>query len=220
MDAGHFVSVLCEEQVEIAGAQVGRFEAACRHYEEIRWFRDGLPHLSDLCQTNTATSVNSESALATLKQAECDVAISFGTCWIRDDALSLLPNQRWNLHGGDPQKYRGLDSHLWALYHDDPGSLVTTVHSLAPDLDAGDIIAGSRIDITSVPELHMLRAANTDLAVQLVKGSLGHLEAVGTVPCMPQATVGRYYSALPGSLWVRCARNYATAVDLPTGRRW
>jgi len=219
VEAGHQVAVLCEEQISVAEAYEEGPEAARREYEQAHWFHDGVPRLSDLCPTNTAVSVNSKEALVTLKHAKSDVAISFGTRWIKDDALRLLPPQQWNLHGGDPQKYRGLDSHLWALYHDDHDSLITTVHSLAPRLDTGDIIAGSRIDVASAPELPMLRAANTDLATQLVMGSLAHLEAVGTVPRMPQATLGRYYSALPQALWGRCTRSYVDAVSSWIGQK-
>lgn len=218
VDAGHDVSVICEEQMPVAGGWVEGPEAARRDYEQVHWFHNRPPRLSDLCPTKVAVSVNSEEALALLKQATSDVAISFGTRWIKDDALRLLPPQRWNLHGGDPQKYRGLDSQLWALYHNDCESLVTTIHSLAPELDAGEIIAGSRINVASAPELHMLRAANTDIAIQLVTGSLAYLEAVGAVPRVPQATVGRYYSALPEVLWERCTRNYAAAVSSWIGK--
>ena len=45
-----------------------------------------------------------------------------------------------NLHGGDPEKYRGLDSHLWSIYHEDWASLVSTLHVVSKDLDAGDSI--------------------------------------------------------------------------------
>ena len=213
LEMGHSVSVLCEELMAGGGAHANDLEAERQDYERSKWFRDDCPRLSDLCPTKTSPSVNATEALVMLRQAPSDVAISFGTRLIKDDALRLLPEERWNLHGGDPQKYRGLDSHLWALYHDDHESLVTTVHTLAPALDAGAIVAGSRIDLSPAPELHMLRALNTDLAIRLVAGSLAHLEAVGSVPRMPQATVGRYYSALPKALWTKCAKSYAAAVN-------
>ena len=217
VEMNYCVSVLCEELVTGSGAHANDPEAERQDYERSKWFRGDCPRLSDLCPTKTSPSINSAEALVMLRQTPSDVAISFGTRLIKDDALRLLPDERWNLHGGDPQKYRGLDSHLWALYHDDHEALVTTVHMLAPDLDAGAIVAGSRIDLASAPELHMLRAHNTDLAVRLVAGSLAHLEAVGSVSRMPQATMGRYYSALPKALWTKCAQSYAAAVNSWTG---
>ena len=216
--AGHQVSVLSEHQAIVAKSEAGLPEVIRLEYERSHWFPGEILSLRDLCPTQTVASINSAEALEVLQATTCDVSITFGTRWIREDALHLLPHERWNLHGGDPQKYRGLDSHLWALYHSDHDSLITTVHTLAPKLDSGEIVAGSRIDIALAPELHMLRAANTDLAIQLVMGSLAYLEAVGKVARMPQASAGRYYSALPGALWTRCAQSYAVAVRHQDGR--
>lgn len=218
VEAGHHVGALREQQVFGTDDDVEGREATRQDYERYRWFGNNLPTLNDICPTYPAPSVNSIEALTVLRKATCDVAIAFGTGWIRDDALQLLPHERWNLHGGDPQKYRGLDSHLWALYHNDHGAVITTVHTLARELDSGEIIAGSRIDVASAPELHMLRAASTDLAVRLTIGGLAYLEAIGNVARMPQVTAGRYYSALPSTLWDRCARNYALLVKSRSGR--
>ena len=65
----------------------------------------------------------------------------------------------------------------------------------------------------------MLRAANTELAISLVLGSLAYLEAVGQVPRMPQAAVGRYYSALPEDLLEACATRYAVIARDKRSRR-
>lgn len=209
ISAGHSVAVLSEQSSTVAGTSDRGFHNLRDSYEEALWFSDGKPSLADLCPTSVVPGVNTIEGLEMLGHTVADVAISFGTGWIKSEALTLLPVERWNLHGGDPQKYRGLDSHLWALYHRDSEALVTTLHTLDPDLDRGAVIAGSLIDLTNAPELHMLRAANTELAVSLVLGSLAHLDAVGRVPRMPQAAVGRYYSALPGALLETCARRYA-----------
>jgi methionyl-tRNA formyltransferase len=207
--AGHSVAVLNEQPTSTGGPAVTAFSRRRDSYEESLWFSDRVPALDDLCPTSFVAGVNTFEGLEVLRRSDADVAISFGTGWIKTEALALFPYERWNLHGGDPQKYRGLDSHLWALYHRDIEALVTTLHTLDPELDRGAVIAGALIDLADAPELHMLRAANTELALSLVLGSLAHLEAVGRVPRMPQIAMGRYYSALPSSLLETCARRYA-----------
>ena len=209
ISAGHSVTVVEEHATTLAVSMGSTFQQKQELYERSLWFADTAPSLADLCRTRSVAGVNTSEGLEVLKRSDSDVAISFGTGWIKADALALLPEERWNLHGGDPQKYRGLDSHLWALYHNDSEALVTVLHTLDPELDRGAVIAGSSIDLTGSPELHMLRAASTELAVSLVLGSLAYLEAVGQVPRMPQAAVGRYYSALPTTLLATCARRYA-----------
>jgi len=206
--AGHSVTVVSEQSMSPADSTGTEFQHQREFYEQSLWFGDTVPSLDDLCCTRVVAGINTLAGIDALRGSQADVAISFGSGWIKTEALARLPVERWNLHGGDPQKYRGLDSHLWALYHRDSEALVTVLHTLDPDLDRGAIIAGSLIDLTRSPELHMLRAANTQLAISLVLGSLAYLEAVGRVPRMPQAAIGRYYSALPPALLETCARRY------------
>ena len=54
--------------------------------------------------------------------------------------ISIFENKIFNLHGGDPEKYRGLDSHYWSIYHNDFKSLITTLHKVRPILDTGEIV--------------------------------------------------------------------------------
>lgn len=217
--AGHSVTVVKEHTTPPAGSTGTEFQHQRDAYEQSLWFEGKVPSLDDLCRTRVVAGINTLDGLEVLRRSQADVAISFGTGWIKAEALTLLPVERWNLHGGDPQKYRGLDSHLWALYHRDGEALVTTLHTLDPDLDRGAVIGGSLIDLTQAPELHMLRATNTELAVSLVLGSLAHLEAVGRVPRMPQAAVGRYYSALPDDLLETCVTRYAVIARDERSRR-
>lgn len=210
IEAGHSVTVPNEQTTSPSSSVVSAFHRERDSYEASLWFGDTVPSLTDLCPTSVVAGVNEVEGLEALQHSNADVVVCFGIGWIRPEALTLLPVERWNLHGGDPQKYRGLDPHLWALYHRDGGALVTTLHTLDPDLDRGAVIGGSLIDLTQAPELHMLRAANTELA---------HLEAVGRVPRMPQTAVGRYYSALPDDLLETCATRYAVIARAKWSRR-
>lgn len=179
--------------------QRSEFEIAQMGYEESRWFADGTRRISEMAETLLVEGIEDITRhVHTLRSFE--VAISFGTGWIKPPALSVLPEHRWNLHGGDPQRYRGLDSHQWAVYHKDPTALVTTLHTLTPELDDGFIVAGSLLDTSAVAELHQLRAANTEVAASLARGALGALEKVGSVPNFPQAPGARYYSRMPHEL--------------------
>lgn len=206
--AGHSVTVVSEHSMSPSDSTSTEFQHQRDAYEQSLWFGETLPSLHDLCCTHVVAGINTSAGIEVLRGSQADVAISFGSGWIKTEALVSLPMERWNLHGGDPQKYRGLDSHLWALYHRDSEALVTVLQTLDYHLDRGAIIAGSLIDLTRSPELHMLRAANTELAISLALGSLAYLEAVGRVPRLPQAAIGRYYSALPPALLETCARQY------------
>jgi methionyl-tRNA formyltransferase len=131
---------------------------------------------------------------------EIDVCIVFGTRRIKATTIAMLPPVTVNLHGGDPQLYRGLDSHLWALWHRDMEGLKTCLHYLSPELDNGDIIAMKNLDISHLDHLFELRALNTDVCIQLCRIFLKSLSNNDAIMGFPQKRYGRYYSFMPTDL--------------------
>lgn len=180
-------------------------------FETDLWFSGGMPDFADLVPTERVDEVTAKCLAGSV--CRWDVAISFGSRILRPEVLCELPENRWNLHGGDPQRYRGLDSHLWATYHRDRTALVTTLHSLTREVDSGPIVAGTCLDLMQAPRLDMLRAVNTEAAIQLVVGALAALEVTGQVPMMPQVQSGRYYSALPPALMADVQARYARFIE-------
>lgn len=199
-DSGHRVHTVLESPSSQNDAFSSPFRRSQTEFEESQWSSAALFAWSNIGPVRAVESLNSQAGVDAMTSASVDVAVTFGTSRLTPASLSSLPAFRWNLHGGDPRRYRGLDSHLWAVYHGDFDALVTTLHWLVPALDRGPIVAGRGIDVSGVPELHMLRAANTDLALSLTLGSLAHLESVGDVSQLDQDQVGRYYSGFPSSL--------------------
>jgi methionyl-tRNA formyltransferase len=130
-----------------------------------------------------------------------DLAVSFGTGKIGPAMIARWNGRLLNLHGGDPERYRGLDSHLWAIYHGDFAGLVTTLHEVEPQLDTGAIVAREPVPLPQ--ELHELRAANTRLCVQLTLRA-----AHDAPPAVPQRKKGRYYSFMPAVLKDTCLRRW------------
>ena len=129
-----------------------------------------------------------------------DIIIVFGTSRLRKGVIDVLPNAIYNLHGGDPQHYRGLDSHLWAIYHRDFDGLETTLHQLNGELDDGAIVAKRSLQITKGMKLHELRSANTEACVELVTDALHFYSKTGRIDSCTQKKKGRYYSFMPAVL--------------------
>jgi methionyl-tRNA formyltransferase len=215
--AGYQVLAVLESQPGSL-SRLSEFESAQMDYEESRWFSNGTPRISEVAETLMVERIGDLTHhVHTLRNFE--VAISFGTGWIKPPALSVLPDHRWNLHGGDPQRYRGLDSHQWAVYHHDPTALVTTLHTLTPQLDDGLIVGGTLLDTSAALELHQLRAVNTEAAGSLARGALCTLEAVGSVPNFPQAPGARYYSKMPDEILRVTTERYRRIRSTGRGRQ-
>ena len=161
-----------------------------------------------IADSRETTTMNDPGAISALEKLGIDVAIVFGTGKLKADILNLGIKHFLNLHGGNPEFYRGLDSHLWAIYHRDFGGLVTTLHHVAPQFDTGDIIMAKGFDVPRGTELHQLRGINTDACVDLCAAALSVVDKLGHLPSRPQAANGRYYSAMPAVLKEECVTNF------------
>jgi len=208
VDAGHDTHVIEETSAAAASVEQNSFRSECEDYENHRWFDGGQYSLGKLCPVESFPSINEPEAKRFLESESYDLALAFGVGVIRASTMSTLPALCLNLHGGDPQRYRGLDSHLWSVYHRDLGALITTLHLVNEKLDDGNIVSAGSLDLGQIETLYQLRALNTEMAVDISLGSLASIEAVGRAISYRQTTIGRYYSAMPGELLDLCRARF------------
>ena len=124
-----------------------RFEAA-------KFFGGEECRIDTLTPSVPVADINDPKVVEAVQDWQPDLTVAFGVRRLKPETIDELPGILLNLHGGDPEKYRGLDTHLWAVYHSDFDSLVTTLHVLATRLDTGDIVRQGHIPLRSF-ELHM-----------------------------------------------------------------
>jgi len=185
------------------------FEALRDDYERQIWFANSKYDLTYLAPAETVSSMNNPEAVASLARLSPDVVFVFGAGRLSASTVKALPRHSLNLHGGDPEQYRGLDSHLWAIYHSDFAGLSTTLHHLDADLDAGDIVLQTDVPLFRGMELHQLRRANTDVCIQLALTALSSISTFGELPCRRQRQPGRYYSFMPTALKEICRGRFS-----------
>lgn len=184
------------------------FEAERDHWEADHWFGGAPPRLDDLAPVQRFESMNQPDAVTALRDIQPDVVVVFGVGRLRPEILAVNPEGFINLHGGDPEEYRGLDTHLWAIYHSDFACLTTTLHRVAPQLDVGDILESRRVPLFPGMQLYQLRQANTEVCVDLVKNALAAFHAEGCFNAFPQRRLGRYYSFMPRVLKDICLKRF------------
>lgn len=183
------------------------FEDARDAFERSRWFDGRVVLLRDLAQTTAVDSVN-DLGLAALDVARPDVVVSFGVGRISATVIGRFHGRIVNLHGGDPGEYRGLDSHLWAIYHRDWRALVATLHAVNESFDDGAIIAQAPVPLHRGMALHELRAANTEACTAMTLEALRTYMRIGTFPLRAQQQKGRYYSSMPAVLKAICIEQF------------
>nr|WP_275406870.1 formyltransferase family protein [Desulfovibrio sp. JC010] len=164
--------------------------------------------MENYCPVHESRNINEPGVLEAMGRHNIDTVIVFGTSFIKGELLSRYKGSMINLHGGDTELYRGLDTHLWAIYHNDFDSVVTTLHLVDENLDTGHIIAKGQINLSNVNTLAELRAENTLLCVELTVSAIAHFEKLGRFVTSKQRSLGRYYSFMPKDLKDVCVRKY------------
>jgi hypothetical protein len=179
------------------------FELERDNYEKETWFGGEEPCIDKIAECRNFPSLDSSAAVSAMKDMRADLGIVFGTRRLRGEAMKVCPTLL-NLHGGDPELYRGLDTHLWAIWHRDFSSLVTCLHHIAPRLDTGNIVSKAPVRLRQGMKLSQLRAANTETCLELTCRAAAAYEADGAVDSIPQRVEGRYYSFMPVALKTVC----------------
>jgi hypothetical protein len=166
-------------------------------------------YFTDLVPTLEFSSLNEPIAREAMSKTQADIVLVFGTGLLKPDLITLPRVACLNLHGGNPENYRGLDSHLWTIYHRDFANLVTTLHYVSPQIDTGDVVFAKTLALPLRCELHELRSINTRACVDLSLDALSLLRKGEVLPRRKQVKLGRYYSAMPSVLKGDCVNKFA-----------
>lgn len=169
-------------------------------YELNHWGNFKKNNSSKKIQAYNFNDINCDESHDLLKRIHPHLIIVFGTRKLDEKIINIQKNNIFNLHGGNPEEYRGLDSHLWAIYHNDFKELITTIHRVSKTLDTGEIVLQGKIQITRNMELHQLRLHNTELCIELVECLIQKYIKDGRIFSRIQSRKGRYYSSIPDKL--------------------
>tara|TARA_A100000164_G_C21885577_1_gene762577 strand:+ start:126 stop:833 length:708 start_codon:yes stop_codon:yes gene_type:complete len=161
-------------------------------FEEESFFKDCSSSLLDIDSFFFET-LNSEDAIEILGSRNLSIGVVFGTGKLNPEVINQFSDYLMNIHRGIPQKYRGLDSDLWAIKNNDFRNIGTTLHIVEPDLDTGDIVGQCILDINKSMRTHMIRYFTTVQATNLVIRALNDYQS-GKLNFTPQESLGNYYS--------------------------
>lgn len=202
------VAIFLEEPAAAPFATLHPFERTRDDYEREVLLADCDVSITEMARCHRVTTVNDPAVRSELQRLAPDLVLVFGTGILEPALIQSLRVPLLNLHGGNPEEYRGLDAHLWAIYHGDFANLVSTLHVVDQELDTGPLVAQGALEFERGAGLHQLRAVNTQLCVELSVIAAFGLERFGRVPTRPQLRRGRYYSSMPGDLKQRCVERF------------
>lgn len=184
------------------------FEEVRDEFEKKEILKGAPDKMADIVPVNKYESVNENSCIEKINSLAPDIIIIFGTGRVSAELISIPSKACLNLHGGAPEYYRGLDSHLWAIYHNDFKNLVTTLHYVEPTLDTGKIVFEKKLNITKDTSIEKLRILNTEACISMSALAISTLRKNCNLPSRIQSQTGRYYSFMPTTLKEICVIKY------------
>ncbi len=161
-----------------------------------------------LKQKKEVWDVNSKTSINLIKKFDPEVIISYGIGKIKVKFLNNFQKKTFNLHGGDPEYYRGLDSFLWAIYHKDFNKFYVTLHNVNNTFDSGGVIYKKKLTFNRKTNICNLRLLSTDICLFLSKKIIKHFLLKKKYRIKSQKIKGRYYSAMPSVLKNICINNF------------
>jgi hypothetical protein len=165
------------------------------NFERHNFFLEFNDSLDDL-PVHYVKNINDDESKALIKNSESELAVVFGTRKINQNIVSLFGDGLMNVHRGITQAYRGLDTNLWAIYHNDFSNIGVTVHDVNDRLDTGHIIKQKVLDIPLDTKIYQLRYYETLLATELTLEALNDY-VTEQLQFYPPPDIGRYYSFMP-----------------------
>ena len=190
-----FSSVIFEDIYSHAKFKTGPFlEDEEKQFEFQNFFKNTSSTIPD--NIKSVKNINNQESLDILREIDPDFGIVFGTGKISEEIISLFNDGLINVHRGVAEKYRGLDSDLWAIYHGDYLNIGVTIHQVFPKLDTGDILFSEVLELNHEIKIYQIRYYTTLIASRLVQKSIkNYLD--GRLKLKPQVKLGRYYSYMP-----------------------
>jgi len=141
-------------------------------------------------------NINSKKSVQILKKLKIDLGIVFGCRKINQNIIDQFKFGLINIHRGVIQKYRGLDSDLWAILKKDFKNIGVCLHLIDKNLDTGSIIQQKKIKIKKGMKIFHIRYFTTLLATQMIINLFKKSSKNLRFP-KKQTKLGSYYSFMP-----------------------
>jgi methionyl-tRNA formyltransferase len=120
--------------------------------------------------------INSDESHKAIQASGAEVAISLNWAYlINRETLDLFPHGIINSHAGDLPRYRGNATPNWAILMGE-SNFPITLHFMAEELDAGDILAQRFITITSETHIKDIYDFSAEVVPQMFAEVLDKIE--------------------------------------------
>lgn len=152
----------------------------------------GTPANCPVVHVHGRNAANSPEAAAAIRGMQPDIIAVCGASILKDAVLSIPPKGVLNLHGGLPQKYRGIWTTHWAVVNEEPEYIGATVHHVSAGIDDGDIVFQGRPQLDGTENPESLYVKVVKLGVEMMIAAIGAIRT-GKAARYPLEIKGRLY---------------------------
>ena len=170
------------------------FEKEREIFEKKIWFNNKKTDFKS--KRYIVKNINNKKVIKILKGNNIKFIIVFGTRKINKEMIKIYRNKIFNLHGGNPEEFRGLDSHYWSIYHNN-FNLYSCLHKINFKLDDGSIIFLEKIKLHKNIKIYQLRLQNTLCCIKMTLKLLNLINKKKKITFIKQKKIGNYYSFMP-----------------------
>ena len=183
---------------------IHKIDSDTEKFEQKIWFNSLKPNIDKICMNYKSSNINNPSIEKKILEYNPELIFVFGTGKIGTKIISNHQNIIYNFHGGHPEYYRGLDTNLWAIYHNQFNMLMTCLHKLDKKFDNGNIFKSKKIKINKFMKIEEIRSKNTYLCIKLAIELIKMYSTKKKIILKKQEKKGRLYSAMPAILKEEC----------------
>ena len=141
--------------------------------------------------------INAPEFLSILRdEMRPDLIVSVAASQVfRRDLLEIPTKGCINLHSAPLPRYQGMMPNFWTMLHKEPHATVT-VHYMAEQLDAGDIVLQREVEICPQDSLHDLMVHSKQVGVEALREAIALIEQ-DAAPRRPMDQAGASYFSFP-----------------------
>lgn len=137
-------------------------------------------------------AVNEPDTIRFVRECRPDTIVVYGTGLLKEEILSICPDQTVNLHLGLSPYYRGAATIFWPLHDERPEYVGATIHRIDLRIDTGPIYHHARPEIAADDNPHDIGCKSVMSAADAMLRTLWELER-GDAVAVPQWDKGQVF---------------------------
>ena len=178
-------------------------------FEASAWFPEKIPNLSDFGPVFPVPDMTSAAALGTVRDRAPNVIVAFNAGRLSAGIIELAKDHAVVLHAGNPEDFRGADTHLWAVYHGLTEDLQSIVQYADANPNTGAVLRALPVHLPDGTPLAGLRKAVTEGCVAGLLKVMRFFADGGMLTVNHLQRMGKLYTPMPAGVKDYCIAQYA-----------